>query len=123
MYESAFKWLSKKEIKSFKLDEISENSSVGYVLEVDLKYCWNLHDLDNNLDKVRYVIHYKNVLYYLSLGMKLVKIHRVLSFKQSNWLKPCVEFNTQKRKQSTNEADKDFCKLIVDCIYGKVYKM
>ena len=69
--------------------------------------------------KVRYVIHYKNVLYYLSLGMKLVKIHRVLTFKQSNWLKPYVEFNTQKRKQSTNEADKDFCKLIVDCIYGK----
>ena len=70
-------------------------------------------------NKVRYTDHYKNLLYYLSLGMKLTKIHRILSFKQSNWLKPYVEFNTEKRKQSTNEADKDFLKLIVNCIYGK----
>ena len=34
-----FKWLSEKEIKIFKLDKISENSSVGYALEVDLEYC------------------------------------------------------------------------------------
>ena len=45
--------------------------------------------------------------------MKLVKMHRVLSFKQSNWLKPYVDFNTQKTKESTHEDDKDFLKLIV----------
>ena len=33
-------------------------------------------------DKVEYVVHYKNLKYYLSLGMKRVKIHRILSFKQ-----------------------------------------
>ena len=38
-------------------------------------------------DKVEYVVHYKNLGYYLSLGMKLVKIHRILSFKQRNWVK------------------------------------
>ena len=70
-------------------------------------------------DTIEYVIHYENLLYYLSLGMKLTKIHRILSFKQSNWLKSYVDFNTQKRKESTNEADKDFFKLIVICIYGK----
>ena len=43
-----FKFLSKKEIKVFNLDMISENSQTGYILEVDLEYCWNLHDLHND---------------------------------------------------------------------------
>ena len=43
--------------------------------------------IPNLNDKVQYTIHYKNLQYYLSLGMKLVEIHKVLSFKQSNFLK------------------------------------
>ena len=35
-------------------------------------------------DKVKYVFHYKSLQYYLSLGMKLEKVHRILKFKQSN---------------------------------------
>ena len=48
-------------------------------------------------DKVKYVVHSRNLEYYFSL-MKLVKIHRTLSFKQSNWLKKYADFNTKKRK-------------------------
>ena len=59
--------------------------------------------IPNLRDKIKYIVHYKNLQYYLSLGMKLIKIHRILKFKQSNWLKEYIEFNTEKRKQSADE--------------------
>ena len=70
-------------------------------------------------NKVEYIIHYKNLKYYLSLGMKLIKIHKVLSFKQSNWLSVFTDFNTKKRQESPDEFNKGLYKLINNCIYGK----
>ena len=71
------------------------------------------------VDKIKYVVRCENLKYYLSLGMKLITIHRILSFKQINWLKSYVDFNTEKRKQSPDEFSKNMCKLLNNCIYGK----
>ena len=55
--------------------------------------------MPNFLDKEKYTIHYENLQLYLRLGLKLKKIHRVLEFNQSQWLKPYVNFNTQKKNR------------------------
>ena len=156
---SSFKFLSKEEVKNFNLDSVAENSQIEYILEVDLEYCKELHDLHNDYplcpekikvsydmlsgyckdiadwygikvgevkklipnlgDKIEYVAYYKNLQYYLSLGMKLVKIHGIFNFRQSNWLKRYSDFNTEKRQKSPDEFNKNLYKLLNNCIYGK----
>ena len=126
---SKFKWLNEKEIGKFWLNyiecnSIEGNSSVGYILEVDLEYPDELHDLHNDYplapEKLKitqnmlseycsnianeyglktggvntlvpnlgntseFVIYYKNLQLYLSLGMKLVSNHKILKFKQTD---------------------------------------
>ena len=43
-------------------------------------------------DKKEYVLHYRNIRLYLDLGLKVKKVHRVLEFDQSPWLKQHIDF-------------------------------
>ena len=49
-------------------------------------------------DKTNYVVHHRNLQLYLSLGMKLTKIHKVLKFEQYDWMKIYININTKKEK-------------------------
>ena len=51
--------------------------------------------------------------------MKLKKIHRILEFKQSHWMRPYIDFKTQKRTISDNEDNKNFFKVMNNLVYGK----
>ena len=51
--------------------------------------------------------------------MKLTKIHGVLKFKESDWMKKYIDFNIEKRMNAANDFEKDFLKLIINSVYGK----
>ena len=151
-----FKWLNEEFLL---LDDYTDDSDKGLILEVDLEYPEELHDLHNDYplapekvkverdmlsaycveiadkfnmssglvekliptlgDKEKYVLHYRNLQLYLDLGMKLKKVHRVLEFDQSPWLKQYIDFNTSKRTNAKNSFEKDFFKLMNNSVFGK----
>ena len=135
-----FRWVS--DVSRFTPDEIGRLANCenkGHLLEVDVKYSKELHDLHNELpfmcekmkingveklvpnlyDKKKHVIHIKALDQALKQGLILEKVHRVIEFDQSAWLKPCIDFNTELRKKAKNDFEKDFLKLMNNAVFGK----
>ena len=80
---------------------------------------WNLKLVPNLMSKKSYLCHYLNLQFYLAHGLKLTRVTRVLSFKQSKWLAPYIDKNSTLRAASTNDFEKEFFKLMNNSIYGK----
>ena len=103
--------------------KVSKDMLSGYCLSIAEKYDVKVGDvaklIPNLRDKSCYVLHYRTLQFYVSLGMVVGKINRVLRFKQSDWLKSFVMFNTTKRMNPANEFEKAFFKLIINSVYGK----
>ena len=132
---SNFKWMDDGELMSWK----NYGSSNACILEVDLEYPKELHDLHNDYplaperlvlgkveklvpnlnDKIKYVIHYENLKLYESLGLKITQIHRGIKFEESTWLKQYIDLNTNLRANANNEFEKDFFKLMNNSVFGK----
>ena len=149
-----FEWVSTDEST---IRNLPPDSPTGCILEVDLEYPDELHDMHNDYplapesmvvqdewlspyqkqilgtqklppvrklvlnlrSKTKYVVHYRNLQLYLSLGLRLKKIHRVLAFDQSPWMEPYIRMNTELRKQATSDFEKDLYKLMNNSVFGK----
>ena len=77
------------------------------------KLCLTLHD------KKKYKLHHKNLQQYISLGLKLKHVYRVLKFTQSCWLKSYIKLNTKLRQAATCKADESLPKLMNNSVFGK----
>ena len=69
--------------------------------------------------KYKYVLHYRLLKLFVKLGMIVRRMHSVQWFKQSIWLKPYIDFNTEKRKNAKTDFEKDLFKLMNNAVYGK----
>ena len=75
--------------------------------------------VSNLRKKERYVVHYRNLKLYQSLGMQVTKIHQALKFRQEAWMAPYIQLNTDLRAKATSGFEKDFFKLMNNSVYGK----
>ena len=136
-----FKWLTSEEMeKLFNNQIVQVWEKTPCILEVDLEYPEKLHDSHNDYplcpervecnnkveklipnlrNKNKYVIHYKNLMQCLRLGMKLKKIHRGIKFVESEWMESYINMNTNLRTQAKNNFEKDFFKLMNNSVFGK----
>ena len=87
----------------------NKHSVFTYVLSKDCKEIADKHGIKvgdlkklipNLGNKTKYVLYHINLQLYLPLGMKLTKIHRVLKFKQSDWMKNMLILTLKKKKCS-----------------------
>jgi hypothetical protein len=126
-----FKWMNEFELGDWQ--------SRPCILEVDLEYPEELHDLHkeyplaperltigkvkklvpNLYDKEKYQVHHETLKQCLELGMKLTKIHRGVSFGEKDFMKPYIDLNTELRAKATTDFEKDFFKLMNNSVFGK----
>ena len=137
---SGFEWI-KPPYNQWFYTTVPDDAEIGYILEVDLDYPINLHDTHKDLPfcpehrvppgskdkklltslykKNRYVIHYRSLKHALNHGLILTRIHRVLQFHQSRWMEPYIDLNSNKRKHSKNNFEKNLYKLLNNAVFGK----
>ena len=88
------------EIKS-----IPENNLSKYQTYLNNKLNIKYNEKDKKLildllPKKNYKIYYKNLEYYIKLGVKITKIHKILTFDENQFLKDYIDLNTNLRKNS-----------------------
>ena len=134
-----FQWIKCNGDPNKLVKRMASKKDYGYLLEVDVSYPKELHDLHNDLPfmctnmkingveklipnlyyKQKYIIHIRALKQALDHGLVLEHIHRCIEFKQSPWMKEYIDFNTRLRTSAKNDFKKDFYKLMNNSVFGK----
>ena len=75
--------------------------------------------LCDQTDKEYYIVHYRNIKFYLGMGMIIKKVHRIVSFDQSPWIAKYIDYNTRKRAEVDSDFMKDYHKNLICSFFGK----
>ena len=118
-------FLSEKRSKLHKEFEYKVSKEVAKAHRKVYKTFNITHEPENKLiatiqDKNKYVVCISTLKQALNHGLRLKKVHRVIEFNQSTWLKPYIDKNTELRKIAKNKFEKDFFKLMNNSVFGKM---
>jgi hypothetical protein len=126
-----FRWMDDEELENWE--------QIPCVVEVDLRYPESLHALHNDYplasevikignvnklvcnlnNKEKYFVHHELLKFYVSLGLKITKVHRGIAFKEGTWMKPYVDKNMKCRILAKSKAETNFFKSMDNAAYGK----
>ena len=139
-----FKWMTPEEYPDWR--------NILCIVEVDLEYRKELHNLHNDYslapekmlmkgaalaneftsgvdklvpnlnNKTKYVVHYRNLKLYEEFGLIITKIHRGFKFEDRAWLKEYIDLNTNFRTKAATDFEKDLFKLMNNSLFGKTMK-
>jgi hypothetical protein len=120
---------------------LDDEGPIGYIFVVDIKYPKYLHNKHSFLpflpeciappgsqykkllatlkDKEYYAVHYRALKQAIQHGLVVAKIHSVIEFKQSRWMKKYIDLNTSLRQMAKNEFEMAFFKYMNNAVYGK----
>ena len=70
-------------------------------------------------DKEKYICHYSILKFYLGMGMRLVRVHSAIRFRQKRFVEPYIRYNSDKRALARNAFEKAFYKMKNNSFFGK----
>ena len=120
-------------------DELASWKNMSCIVEVDLEYPYQLHDLRNDYslvpksikvkkvdklnptlnDKTMCVVHHQNLKLYKNFGLNITKINQRIKFKENAWLQKYINLNRKLRFEAKNEFEGDFFKLMINSVFRK----
>ena len=105
----------KMQIENYRLSEYQQNLSkqLNINLKDGEKLCLTLEDKDF------YICHFTSLKLYLSLGMKLKKIHKILQFRQESWAASYIHLNTTLRINASSPFEEAMSKFFNNNMFGK----